>query len=69
MGAGLGPDHRHRLRRNTGHPPRNDLRPHQYDRHVLRADKGTPMRMVCAFNLPLTGREVHDQSGAHSLSD
>ena len=40
----------------------------KHDRHVLRANKGTHMRMVCVFNPPLTGREVHDESGAYSLS-
>ena len=40
-----------------------------HDRHVLRANKGTHMRMVCVFNPPLTGREVHDETGAYALSD
>ncbi len=35
------------------------------DRHYLRANKGTHMRMVCVFNPPLTGVEVHDESGAY----
>lgn len=38
-----------------------------HDRHVLRANKDTPMRMVCVFNPPLTGREVHDETGAYAL--
>ena len=52
----------------------HDIRPgtiyalNKHDRHVLRANKGTHMRMVCVFNPPLTGREVHDESGAYSLS-
>lgn len=33
------------------------------DRHVLRADK--EMQMACVFNPPLTGNEVHDESGAY----
>ena len=41
----------------------------QHDRHVLKANKGTHMRMVCVFNPPLTGREVHDETGAYALSD
>ena len=41
----------------------------QHDRHILRANKGTHMRMVCVFNPPLTGREVHDETGAYALSD
>lgn len=40
-----------------------------HDRHVLRANKGTPMRMVCVFNPPLTGREIHDETGAYALSE
>jgi L-ectoine synthase len=35
------------------------------DRHVLRAK--TKMRMVCVFNPPLAGKEVHDSSGAYPL--
>ena len=35
----------------------------QHDKHVLRAK--TAMRMVCVFNPPLKGKEVHDPSGAY----
>lgn len=35
----------------------------QHDKHVLHAD--TPMRMVCVFNPPVTGRETHDADGAY----
>lgn len=35
----------------------------KHDRHVLHAR--TQMRMVCVFNPPVTGREVHDESGAY----
>lgn len=38
-----------------------------HDRHVLRANRGTHMRMVCVFNPPLTGHEVHDETGAYPL--
>ena len=41
----------------------------KHDRHVLRANKGTHMRMVCVFNPPLTGREVHDTTGAYALPE
>jgi L-ectoine synthase len=34
-----------------------------HDAHVLRAE--SDMRMVCVFNPPLTGREVHDATGAY----
>lgn len=37
----------------------------RHDRHVLRAM--TRMRMVCVFNPPLNGKEVHDESGAYPL--
>ena len=33
------------------------------ERHLLRAR--TQMRMVCVFNPPLTGNEVHDQDGVY----
>jgi L-ectoine synthase len=39
----------------------------QHDRHVLKANKGTHMRMVCVFNPPLTGGEVHDETGAYAV--
>ncbi len=41
----------------------------QHDHHILKANKGTHMRMVCVFNPPLTGQEVHDATGAYALSD
>lgn len=37
------------------------------DKHVLRAR--TQMRMVCVFNPPLSGQEVHDAEGAYPLTD
>lgn len=37
----------------------------QHDKHVLRAN--TKMRMVCVFNPPLIGKEVHDRNGAYPL--
>ena len=33
------------------------------EKHLLRAR--TRMRMVCIFNPPLTGREVHDEDGVY----
>lgn len=38
------------------------------DKHILRANKGVNMRMVCVFNPPVTGREVHDEDGSYSLA-
>lgn len=40
-----------------------------HDRHKLRANKGTHMRMVCVFNPPLTGKETHDATGAYPVVD
>jgi L-ectoine synthase len=37
----------------------------RHDRHYLRAR--TRMRLVCVFNPPLTGREVHDENGVYPL--
>lgn len=37
----------------------------EHDHHVLRARR--QMRMVCVFNPPITGAEVHDESGAYPL--
>jgi L-ectoine synthase len=36
-----------------------------HDHHVVRAR--TDIRTVCAFNPPVTGREVHDETGAYPL--
>jgi L-ectoine synthase len=35
----------------------------RHDRHCLRAR--TQLRMVCVFNPPVTGQEVHDENGAY----
>jgi L-ectoine synthase len=38
----------------------------RHDRHVVRG--GTQdLRLVCAFNPPLTGRETHDEDGSYAL--
>ncbi len=36
-----------------------------HEEHVLTADED--LRMVCVFNPPVTGREVHDATGAYPL--
>ncbi len=36
-----------------------------HEKHYLRAKK--EMRMVCVFNPPVTGREVHDEHGVYPL--
>ncbi|SDH42975.1 ectoine synthase [Alteribacillus persepolensis] len=35
----------------------------EHDEHLLRAK--TDMRMICVFNPPLSGREVHDENGVY----
>ncbi len=35
------------------------------DEHLLRAK--TDMRMVCVFNPPLSGKEVHDENGVYPV--
>lgn len=37
-----------------------------HDKHVLRAT--TELKMVCVFNPPLLGKEVHDHDGAYPTS-
>jgi L-ectoine synthase len=36
-----------------------------HEKHYLRAH--TQMRMVCVFNPPLTGKEVHDDAGVYPI--
>ena len=39
-----------------------------HDAHILRG--GTEdMRLICAFNPPVTGREVHREDGSYALED
>lgn len=35
------------------------------DEHLLRGGQ-EDMRLICAFNPPVTGREMHDEDGAYS---
>ncbi len=37
------------------------------EKHYLRARKD--MRLICVFNPPLTGREVHDEEGVYPLME
>jgi|SRR5690554_1340112 len=37
----------------------------QHDRHILRAFK--ELKLVCVFNPPLNGKEVHNAEGAYEL--
>ncbi|MBO1927941.1 ectoine synthase [Thiomicrorhabdus sp. 6S2-11] len=41
----------------------------QHDQHILSANKGSQMRMVCVFNPPVTGRETHDKDGSYNLPE
>ncbi|GAB6040423.1 ectoine synthase [Endothiovibrio diazotrophicus] len=36
-----------------------------HERHHLRATRD--MRLICAFNPPISGREVHDENGVYPL--
>ena len=38
-----------------------------HEKHYLRAF--SDMRMVCVFNPPLTGKEVHDKDGVYPILD
>lgn len=38
----------------------------RHDKHILRAFK--EMKMVCVFNPPLNGKEVHNAEGAYELT-
>lgn len=38
----------------------------QHDRHVMRVRRD--LRVVCVFNPPCTGSEVHDEDGAYPVS-
>jgi len=37
----------------------------EHDKHKVRAK--TDLRLMCVFNPPLTGREVHDENGVYPL--
>jgi L-ectoine synthase len=40
----------------------------EHDEHLLRAFS-TDMRMVCVFNPPVTGKEVHDENGVYPVDE
>ena len=39
----------------------------EHDKHYLRAR--TQLRMICVFNPPLTGKEVHDAEGVYPVAE
>ncbi|MFC0557506.1 ectoine synthase [Halalkalibacter alkalisediminis] len=41
----------------------------KHDEHLLRASEKGDMRMVCVFNPPITGREVHDENGVYPVDE
>ncbi|MDY7094182.1 MAG: ectoine synthase [Acidobacteriota bacterium] len=57
------------LNRDTGET--HDIAPgtlyalDKHDKHTLKAI--TELRLVCVFNPPVTGREMHDEDGAYTL--
>jgi L-ectoine synthase len=38
----------------------------KHDRHILRGGS-EDLRLICAFNPPVTGRETHDSDGSYEL--
>lgn len=38
----------------------------EHDRHLLRSTTAD-LRLVCTFNPPITGREIHDADGSYEL--
>lgn len=40
----------------------------EHDEHLLRGGS-EDMRMICVFNPPITGREVHDKDGAYPAAE
>lgn len=40
----------------------------RHDRHVVRGGS-EPMRLVCVFNPPVTGRETHDADGSYPQAE
>lgn len=53
------------LKTGTIHPVRNGTMYllNDHDEHLLRGI--TEMRLICAFNPPVTGKEMHDDDGAY----
>lgn len=39
----------------------------EHDEHLLRASKD--MKLLCVFNPPITGTEVHDENGVYPASE
>ena len=37
------------------------------ERHTVTVDENGPMRMLCVFNPPVVGTEVHDENGVYPL--
>ncbi|GAC58830.1 L-ectoine synthase [Gordonia hirsuta DSM 44140 = NBRC 16056] len=38
-----------------------------HERHTVAVDESGPMRMLCVFNPPVVGTEVHDENGVYPL--
>jgi L-ectoine synthase len=39
----------------------------KHDNHMLRAE--TDLHLICSFNPPLVGTEVHDENGVYATAD
>lgn len=39
----------------------------KHDKHLLRAR--TELRLICVFNPPLSGREIHDEEGVYPVEE
>ncbi len=39
----------------------------KHDRHTLKCEK--ELKLVCVFNPPVTGQEIHDESGAYIMDE
>jgi L-ectoine synthase len=55
------------LKNNRAHPigPGTLYILNEHDHHVVKAT--TLLRLMCVFNPPVTGQEVHDESGTYPL--
>lgn len=41
----------------------------KHDNHMLRADPEGDLHLICSFNPPLVGTEVHDENGVYATAE